>query len=531
LALTTAASPIAGVPPMVAVSASNFASTDGAPGSGVQPSFSAGGSLVGQVPGTAAVTSWRVQVVWKANTIPAAGFAIPLQWITADGHAWEIDLNPGLLVFSEDIAFSSPSASAAVDNGLWHEGRVYAVQSGGNINITVFFDGVQVISESIAGTVTRVTSVEANAAGGPSSIITGIGHFTIWNGSTTVSGLDTVDSMRGHAGETASARLTRLCTEENISLSLTGTSTAAMGAQGVDTIMNLLRECEAVDLGYLLDGLGPGLTYVCLSSLYNEAAQLTVNANSGQVPATPGPQPALDDQRLKNRVTATRINGGSATAEDTSGPLGTAALGVFDSRYVVNTYTDGQLDDIATWLVHVGTVEGMRYPLILLDLAAAPELASTWVGAVPTDRIDVTNLSNRLTQHPSGTVSLLAEGWTEFLSSRAWKVPVNCSAFRSLEVFTIQDARLGRIETDGSTLNSSATSGATSLSVASSGGVWDTGSTPFDIEIEGEQITVTAISGSSSPQTFTVTRSVNGVVKAHNSAVTVKLWRPGVLAL
>jgi hypothetical protein len=33
------------------------------------------------------------------------------------------------------------------------------------------------------------------------------------------------------------------------------------------------------------------------------------------------------------------------------------------------------------------------------------------------------------------------------------------------------------------------------------------------------------------PQTFTVTRSVNGAVKAQSAGSAVKLWKPGVLAL
>jgi hypothetical protein len=44
-------------------------------------------------------------------------------------------------------------------------------------------------------------------------------------------------------------------------------------------------------------------------------------------------------------------------------------------------------------------------------------------------------------------------------------------------------------------------------------------------------MTVSAISGASSPQTFTVTRSVNGIVKAHAAGATVLVYRPLVAAL
>lgn len=54
---------------------------------------------------------------------------------------------------------------------------------------------------------------------------------------------------------------------------------------------------------------------------------------------------------------------------------------------------------------------------------------------------------------------------------------------------------------------------------------------PFDLLVGGERITVTAISGTASPQAATVTRSVNGVVKSHSSGADVVLADPAVLAL
>jgi hypothetical protein len=50
----------------------------------------------------------------------------------------------------------------------------------------------------------------------------------------------------------------------------------------------------------------------------------------------------------------------------------------------------------------------------------------------------------------------------------------------------------------------------------------------FDITVGGERMTVTNIAGGSSPQTFTVTRSVNGVSKTHLVNTPVRLFQPGV---
>ncbi len=63
--------------------------------------------------------------------------------------------------------------------------------------------------------------------------------------------------------------------------------------------------------------------------------------------------------------------------------------------------------------------------------------------------------------------------------------------------------------------------------------LWTTtaGDWPFDIEVGGERMTVTAVTGTSSPQTFTVTRSVNSVVKSQYAGTDVRLFQPAILSM
>ncbi|MFF2960481.1 hypothetical protein ACFVT1_16555 [Streptomyces sp. NPDC057963] len=65
------------------------------------------------------------------------------------------------------------------------------------------------------------------------------------------------------------------------------------------------------------------------------------------------------------------------------------------------------------------------------------------------------------------------------------------------------------------------------------GRVWTTDSAemPFDVRLGGEVVTVHSISGATSPQTFTVTRAVNGIAKAHSSGTDVRLAVPTIVAL
>src|SRR5690242_18946477 len=102
------------------------------------------------------------------------------------------------------------------------------------------------------------------------------------------------------------------------------------------------------------------------------------------------------------------------------------------------------------------------------------------------------NLGRKLSQHPGEDLFLLAEGWTEFISYRQWRVAVNNSNYRPWEVLKIEDSRLGRLQTDGSTVRSFASFNSASIAVANSGGGWSSAGLPFDADIEGEQNTVTA---------------------------------------
>lgn len=94
-----------------------------------------------------------------------------------------------------------------------------------------------------------------------------------------------------------------------------------------------------------------------------------------------------------------------------------------------------------------------------------------------------------------------------------------------------------RVDTDGSQLAAAASSTTTSLSVAtSSGPLWVTSAAhpeefPFDVAVGGERVQVTAITGATSPQTFTVVRSVNGVVKTQTAGTAVHLADPAIIAL
>jgi hypothetical protein len=148
-----------------------------------------------------------------------------------------------------------------------------------------------------------------------------------------------------------------------VPIAITGTSDTPMGPQGLDTFVNLLRECETTDDGVLYDGRGPGLAYTARTVRYN-ATQVVTADMAADPPQVDDPfAPVDDDQRDRNLVKVDRKNGSSATYEDATGPLGTQAIGTYDSTVTVNTNTDDGLLFRAAWEVQKGTVDApYRHP-------------------------------------------------------------------------------------------------------------------------------------------------------------------------
>jgi hypothetical protein len=177
-----------------------------------------------------------------------------------------------------------------------------------------------------------------------------------------------------------------------------------------------------------------------------------------------------------------------------------------------------------------GTTEDLRYPQVVLDLTRNQSLIEDWCDSDIGGRVQITGVPDEL---PPDDLDMLIEGYTEVIDSVSWRTTINTSPAAPWNVFTVEGGgNTGRVGTT-STLTAGVNSSAVSLSVTTAAGnaLWRSGAVNFDIGVAGERMTVTNVSGTSSPQTFTVTRSVNGVAKAQSTGATIKLWRPGRWAL
>lgn len=543
---TQAASAVTGGTPM-SVSGSGtvtWAAQTDLTGSQPLPTIGASASLFAVIPAYSSTTQWVCQFVHKLSSAPTD---VIIAEITLSGSIYSryvvraTNADGGTIQLETYLASDGSLADILgfINLSTWNIWRMITVYTRTDGSILTFgFNLATPTSQpgpnegiTITALFGTVTGIRLLGAAGSS-----FGHVALFTDASFNTATDTVKNaaaMDGYSGESPVARLIRLCFEENIRIDVIGTSTATMGPQGADTLMNLLRECEAADLGILGDGRGPGLYYISRSARYNQIVGLSLTATVDHL--MPPFEAEGDDLVVFNRFVVSRKGGSTGEFEDENGSLGTRSIGTFESSASINVNTDTVLVDVAAWLVHVNTVLGYRYPTVTLDMRKIPSKVLDWLRINPSSRLQVANVANWATQHPNETIDLLVEGWSESLSRFFWDVQTNCSPESPYEVGALDS--LLRIETGGSTIATEANASATSLSIASSGVVWVdkiTFPADFNFDIEagtGERMTVTDIVGTSSPQTFTVTRSVNGIAKTLPVGTTIKLWRPTALAL
>lgn len=458
---------------------------------------------------------------WDLVYVNAAGGALALRVVDATGTLTELFY----------VAF-------AVD-GSQRWWSLELAQNGANIQWAFRTLAVgEYFGVSVSGTFNSQTLGRASAVAiGPNGDVldAAVGQITVQSALTSITRAGAgANALNAYAYEFAHTRVARLCREAGVHVDVVGTSAVQMGPQPLGKLVELLRECETADAGLLYDGVSGGLVYVCGAQRVNAAAAITVTSAQlvGDLTVVD------DDQRTRNRVTAKRTAGGEAAWEDTDGPLGTAVVGLYDDKVEVNIGATDDLIDYASRAVAAGTATGYRHPAAELALHRNPSLAAAWLAAAPSSRLDITGLSTLRTQHPTGTVSQLIEGYSQQLDQFRWDITANLSPAQPWRGATWGEASgdtsdtVLRVDTGGSQLASSALVGATSLSVATtSGPLWTTAADdmPMRVEVGGIEVTVNSVSGASSPQTFTVDGST--VTKALTSAAPVALWLPLGLTL
>ncbi|MDH2425789.1 hypothetical protein [Sphaerisporangium sp. TRM90804] len=540
---TSLASGVGGGTAMAITGAPDLAAFEGFTGSLPIPTWA--GTAIGRLQPYTPTAQTQVRFLLAVPAGGAIGGQVLVRvWCSGSAVRWDVVYGTGgtlaLKSYNRDgdLLSDSGTVTFAVDGKLLRC-SVELTETGADVawQIVTLEVGASTGS-AFSGTLTtdtvgRVTSVRIAPDQGLST--TAIGHLSVHSAITSI--FDGAPALRAWVGETAGARVKRLCAEEGIAFTPVGelSTTAAMGPQLPETLLDLMEEAAGADAGILLESRDRiGLGFRTRSSLYDQDAALVLDYTAGHV--APPFEPVDDDAGVRNDITIQRAGGSSSRAVQSTGPVSTSAppagVGRYEESVTINVASDDQLDSQAGWRLHLGTWDEARYPLVSVNLLRNPALIETVVLLDTGDRVTIANPPAWL---PPETIDLMAQGYTETLTSYGWDLTFNCSPAGPYRVLQLNHTTYGRTDSLYSTLNAGLSTTATSLTVAVAAGraLWTTaaGDMPFDIVIGGEAMRVTAISGTSSPQTFTVTRSVNGVVKTHLAGAQVRLRYPVVFAL
>ncbi len=488
-------------------------------------------------------------------TVPTSGTVASLVLTYNLGASGQLELvgygPTGSVLFS--------SADSPVVNGVPVAVRIALADDGsGNVDWTMeTLPAGSAASTKLTGALASAStgtarSLVVNQAGyGTPAVNSAVGHIAVQPAYSSLSAL--AGPPNSWAGEAAGLRFQRLCAEEGIAFRGAGRLSASvpMGPMTQQTLMQDLQECADADRGVIFEPRQVlGLGYRTLSSLENQQAAVALSYTHADLAGTPGLKPVTDDQTTVNDVTVTRAGGsssrqvmqppGTAGAAFT-GPLNTNApnatppgAGLYDTQVQISLGSDSQVDSEAGWLLHLGTVNEPRYPVIPVDLAR-PAVAGVFCDLQELDLGQRITVSAPPAWLPPDGISQIAQGVTERLGGYIFQIDFCGVPESPYEVLVLDDPVHGRLDTDGCTLHASISSSATSLGADTAAGfpLWTTaaGDFPFDIQMAGERMTVTNITGTSGTQTFTVVRSVNGVVKAQAAGTALSLFFTPILAL
>ena len=441
-----------------------------------------------------------------------------------DSGTWAFDVNGAELYCSIEMQYSSGTISA----------KLVTLETGAPFAFLVPFTVTPALPSAVRTIALNPSGVQTDVA---------IGHVSVQDSVTSLD--DAITAVAAYAGETAGARIARLCSEEGVTFFWLGDlyDSAQMGVQGSGTLLDLIGECVAADGGILLelrDTGVPALGYRPLSSLYRQPATISHGY------ATPYGRTALepidDDQLTRNDLTVARQGGSSYRVTKETGALSIASVGRYDDSATLNLQSDAQLPAVAGWRLWKGTYDDARWPRICFDLLEAgmldsAKLAALW-GLDIGGRVTIDGLPSFL---PPGPADTLATALEERLGWFVWELDITGipagpydigRATSSASPGTGQNG--GKAQAVGAVTAGSFTTGtSTSLSVTvPQAWVTTANQFPLDIMVAGARLRVTAISGSAPTQTFTIsTTVVNGVIKSIPVGSSVLLADPMRAAL
>lgn len=487
-----------------------------------------------------ATAGWQLSWSIKMPALPGATTLQVISWRTSDGCRWLLNVltgtyqwkcidSTGALVKEVNVSFVGTG-----EPDQWVTFRMKASRSGGTVTAEFawYVQGQETaygITDTFTGTIGYLVSGTMN--GNAYMQDTLVSHvFGVTGGTDDLLGWDAVRAFDGYVGERAADRFSRLMDEVGLGWSVTGDAadTVAMGRQRAATLADHLREIAATDRCLIYDSRNAvRVALRTRADLYRQTPTEFVWPDD----IAPPLKERYDYVGVTNRVTASQAGGGEATAALESGPMSVQpapdGIGERKSAIDVNVADEDVLADLASWEVAQGTVPGARFPSVMFDLDARPDLAAAVTGLTAGSRITISG-------YPTGLLDLIVLRIGDRAEQTRHTVTLTCAPGEVFSSVGAYDSTSERYDSASTTLKADVTATATALTfrTADEGDVWDTTAVPYDVVIAGEQLRVTAMGAASLvsgayDQAATVTRSINGVVRALTAGAEIHVANPG----
>ena len=482
---------------------------------------------------------------WEVRYKTGSGGGLEVRILDATGAAIDTTGTLAFAVEGEQVMLSLLALEVSPTN-ISVEIHTYRIDADGEVQDDSSSDNF-----TTSAGLTRPVAVAVAPTGGLDGLGVGHVHFTDFVfGQFSDSSL----ALLSFAGEYASHRAMRLLVEAGVTPAIVGSDptyfnldfvdqqddgTVPMGAQEIPAkFVDAFNETYTADQALTYETRDVlGITWRTGDSLYNQDPAATLDyAGAGEV--APPLEPTDDDQNVVNDVEVKRKNGSSARAVDVTSRMSVLSppdgVGRYETSVEINVPDDDVLANHAGWRLHVGTWDEQRYPTVHIDLAALAA-AGKWDLIARAAQLDVGDrlvIENLPSWCPPGGADLMCLGFTETIGAFGWDIVINCVPYGPYNVGTYSSGsvtaadRPARYDGAFSTTSGSFVTGVDpSLTVVTSQPpLWTTdGLFPLDIVVRGCILTVSAISGSSSPQTFTITAAApEGVTIPSGSEVHVR---------
>lgn len=521
-----------------AVSGWSLAADESLPGSLALPVATGPARIAGPV-GVGGTDAWTVGFVYRPSAAPEDLTVVAEIRCDSGIRRWTIELADGVARVRGYVGGVTPFVDQLIGIGpdvfegvQWLQFSV--VPDGAFVEWSVAWHNVGDFIGSFAGTALasvagQVQDVTVRGVEGWTA-----GHIAAWDRGLSLAEFSGIVSVTGYAGQSAASRILTTASDLDVDIIVQGKThegidaTSSVGPQRSARPLDVVAAAVEVDMGILGEQLdGVGLTYRSRRSLYSQAPALVLDAAAGEIVAF---TPVADDQRYRNVMTVSRRDGSSVRVQAESW----SPRRDYGESMTLDLATDGQLPDQAAWRLHVDSWPEMRCR-IRLDLRARPHLIDAYCGLVTGDLVRVVNLRE---EFPVDSVDLIVDGTEDVITSYTWDATVTGAPAGPWSVGRYLDPVLGRLDSDSSTLADAIDADDTALSVATVGGLWFDADGAFELRIGGigddhtvygEIVTVTAVTGATSPQTFTVVRGARSY--AWPAGTPVRLAHPLRLAL